>query len=283
MESKEDQMQTVEINLNGKRALVTGGNTGIGAAIVSRLAAAGARVIVNYVVHPELASALVESLNQKYGQGTAIAIEADISEEEDVTRMFAKAGELLGGLDILVNNAGTESMYGAMELPMSEWDRVMGVNLRGSFMCARTFARMVVAQGTSGVVINNSSMHDIVPRGGAAHYNASKAGLTMLNKVLALEWGENNIRVVGISAGVIDSHREGYHTDDTWKTYFTQWVPLGRVGEVDEVANAAVFLASDLASYITGTTIYIDGAWSNRLLQYDPRKWEPFSHPPEKK
>jgi glucose 1-dehydrogenase/3-dehydrosphinganine reductase len=276
-------MQTVEINLNGKRALVTGGNTGIGAAIVRRLAAAGARVVVDYVVHPEAAHALVESVNQQYGEGKAVAIAADISKEEDVSRLFKQAGEVLGGLDILVNNAGTESMYGAMEMPMSEWDRVIGVNLRGAFMCARTFAVMASAHGQGGVVINNSSMHDIVPRAGAAHYNASKAGLTMLTKVLALEWGEIGIRVVAVSAGVIDSRREGYHTDDSWKNYFTDWVPLRRVGEVDEVANTVVFLASDLASYITGTTIYIDGAWSSRLLQYDPRNWEPFSHPPEKK
>ncbi len=276
-------METVDINLKGKRALVTGGNTGIGAAIAKRLAAAGARVIINYIDHPELADALVENLNKQYGEKTAFAIKTDISNEDEVTRMFAKAGELFGGLDILVNNAGYESMYGALEMPMSEWDRVLGVNLRGSFMCARAFGRQAVAQGIKGVVINNSSMHDIVPRMGAAHYNASKAGLTMLTKVLALEWGEIGIRVVAVSAGVIDSRREGYHTDEGWKNYFTEWVPLKRVGEMDEVANTVIFLASDLASYITGTTIYIDGAWSSRLLQYDPRKWEPFSHPPAKK
>jgi glucose 1-dehydrogenase len=275
-------MKTVEINLKGRRALVTGGNTGIGLAIVQRLAAAGARVVVNYIVHPEAANALIESLNKQYGEGTAVAIEADISMEEEVTRLFKQAGEALGGLDILVNNAGTESMYGAMEMPMSEWDRVHGVNLRGAFMCARTFARMASAQGTGGVVINNSSMHDIVPRMGAAHYNSSKAGLTMLTKELALEWGEIGIRVVGVSPGAIDSHREGYHTDDSWKNYFTDWVPLRRVGEVDEVANTVVFLASDLASYITGATIYIDGAYSINLVRYDPRKWEMFSHGTEK-
>jgi glucose 1-dehydrogenase len=275
-------MKTVEINLKGRRALVTGGNTGIGLAIVQRLAAAGARVVVNYIVHPEAANALIESLNKQYGEGTAVAIEADISKEEEVSRLFQQAGEALGGLDILVNNAGTESMYGAMEMPMSEWDRVHGVNLRGAFMCARTFARMANAQGTGGVVINNSSMHDIVPRMGAAHYNSSKAGLTMLTKELALEWGEIGIRVVGVSPGAIDSHREGYHTDDSWKNYFTDWVPLRRVGEVDEVANTVVFLASDLASYITGATIYIDGAYSINLVRYDPRKWEMFSHGTEK-
>ncbi len=275
-------MQTVEINLKGKRALVTGGNTGIGKAIVTRLAATGARVVVNYIVHPEAASALVESLNKQYGEGTVVAIEADISKEEDVIRLFKQAGEALGGLDILVNNAGTESMYGAIEMPMSEWDRVHGVNLRGPFMCARTFAAMAIAQGTGGVVINNSSMHDVVPRGGAAHYNSSKAGLTMLTKELALEWGENGIRVVGVSPGAIDSHREGYHVGDSWKNYFTDWVPLKRVGEVDEVANTVVFLASDLASYITGYTIYIDGGYGINLMRYDPRKWEMFSQEEKK-
>jgi glucose 1-dehydrogenase len=276
-------MSTVEINLNGKCALVTGGNTGIGAAIVSRLAAAGAHVVIDYIVHPEAANALADSLNQQYGEGTAFTIQADISKEEEVTRLFQQAGELLGGLDILVNNAGIESMYGAMEMPMSEWDRIMGVNLRGAFMCARTFAKMAVARGKSGVVINNSSMHDIVPRMGAAHYNSSKAGLTMLTKVLALEWGEIGIRVVAVSPGAIDSHREGYHVDDSWKNYFTDWVPLRRVGEVDEVANMVAFLASDMASYITGTTIYIDGAYSVNLLRYDPRKWEMFSTKLDKK
>jgi NAD(P)-dependent dehydrogenase (short-subunit alcohol dehydrogenase family) len=105
----------------------------------------------------------------------------------------------------------------------------------------------------------------------------------MLTKVLALEWGEIGIRVVGVSPGAIDSHREGYHVDESWKNYFTDWVPLKRVGEVDEVANTVVFLASDLASYITGTTIYIDGAYSSNLVRYDPRKWEMFSTPQEKK
>ncbi len=276
-------MQTVEINLNGKRALVTGGNTGIGAGIVARLAAAGARVVVNYIVYPEAAKALADSLNEKYGERTAFAVEADISKEESVISLFKRAGELLGGLDILVNNAGTESMYDAMEMPMSEWDRVHGVNLRGAFMCARTFAAMVKAQGTGGVVINNSSMHDVVPRGGAAHYNSSKAGLTMLTKELALEWGELGIRVVGVSPGAIDSHREGYHVGDSWKNYFTDWVPLKRVGEVDEVANTVVFLASDLASYISGYTIYIDGGYGINLVRYDPRKWEMFSAKPETK
>lgn len=275
-------MQTVEINLNGKRALVTGGNTGIGKAIVTRLAAAGARVVVNYIVHPEAASALVESLNGQYGKGKALAIEADISKEEDVIRLFKQAGEALGGLDILVNNAGTESMFAAVDMPMSEWDRVQGVNLRGPFMCARTFAAMAIAQGTGGVVINNSSMHDVVPRAGAAHYNSSKAGLTMLTKELALEWGENGIRVVGVSPGAIDSHREGYHVGDSWKNYFTDWVPLKRVGEVDEVANTVVFLASDLASYITGYTIYIDGGYGINIMRYDPRKWEMFSQAEKK-
>jgi NAD(P)-dependent dehydrogenase (short-subunit alcohol dehydrogenase family) len=126
------------INLTGKRP----GDRRQTLSIVSRLADAGARVVVNYILYPEAASALVDSLNKKYGEGTAYAIQADISKEEEVTRMFKQAGERLGGLDILVNNAGTESMYDAMEMPMSEWDRVHGVNLRGAFMCARTFAAM---------------------------------------------------------------------------------------------------------------------------------------------
>jgi len=271
-------MDNLQINLTGKRALVTGGNTGIGAGIVESLASAGARVVINYIRKPELAQAMVDEINQARGEGTALAVEADISREDEVAKLFSGAKEAFGGLDILVNNAGVENMYPALDMPMSEWDRILGVNLRGTFMCSKAAAIMMKEQGTGGVIINNSSIHDVVPRLGATHYCVSKAGVTMLTKVLALEWGEYGIRVVGVSPGAIDSHRDWDPIPRAarrlvTKISFKKWVPLQRVGEVEEVANAVAFLASDYASYITGTTLYIDGAYSINVVRYDPRRF----------
>ena len=259
-------------DLTGKRALVTGGNRNIGAGIVRRLAAAGARLVIDYVEQPELAYALKNELNRKYGEETAFAVEADISDEASVGCLFEQTRQTLGGLDILVNNAGIESVYSALDLPMREWDRIMNVNLRGAFMCARAAAKMMKEQKTGGVIVNIASIHDSVARLGATHYCVSKAGLSMLTKVLALEWANYGIRVVGISPGAIDtSHTRGFLMSLV-KRIFKRWIPLQRFGSVEDVANAVTFVASDAASYMTGTTVYVDGAYSINVIRYDQRK-----------
>lgn len=268
----------LEINLTGKRALVTGGNTGIGAAIVQSLAAAGARVAINYMIQPEETAALVQALEQKYEAGCAIGIPADIRSEEKAEGMVSAATGALGGLDILVNNAGVESTFAAIDLPVEEWDRILDTNLRAAFLCARAAARQMIRQGTGGVIINNQSIHDTIARKGAVHYAVSKAGLQMLTKMLALEWAENGIRVVGVSPGAIDARRgtpAGPLPPNPEEFFrgFEEWIPLGRFGKVTEVADAVAFLASDLAAYISGTTLTIDGAYSINLVRYDQRKW----------
>lgn len=269
---------SLPIDLSGKCALVTGGNTGIGAEISRTLAAAGARVAIDYVILPERAQRLVEDLNQKYAPGTAIAIEGSIAEEDSARQIVDTVVKSFGRLDVLVNNAALESVFPALDLPLAEWDRILNVNLRGTFIMSCTAARQMVAQGNGGVIINIQSIHDLIARKGAVHYCVSKAGVAMLTKMLALEWAEYGIRVVGVSPGAIAADRgtpAGPPPPDMaeFLNQFNEWIPLGRFGKPQEVANAVAFLASDLASYCTGTTLYVDGAYSINLVRYDQRQW----------
>ncbi|GAP05605.1 MAG TPA: 3-oxoacyl-ACP reductase [Anaerolinea thermolimosa] len=269
---------SLPIDLSGKCVLVTGGNTGIGAEISRTLAAAGARVAIDYVILPERAQRLVEDLNQKYAPGTAIAIEGSIAEEDSARQIVDTVVKSFGRLDVLVNNAALESVFPALDLPLAEWDRILNVNLRGTFIMSRTAARQMVAQGNGGVIINIQSIHDLIARKGAVHYCVSKAGVAMLTKMLALEWAEYGIRVVGVSPGAIAADRgtpAGPPPPDMaeFLNQFNEWIPLGRFGKPQEVANAVAFLASDLASYCTGTTLYVDGAYSINLVRYDQRQW----------
>ncbi|MBZ0304254.1 MAG: SDR family NAD(P)-dependent oxidoreductase, partial [Anaerolineae bacterium] len=191
--------------LAGKRALVTGGSRGIGAAICRHLAAEGASVAINYVASASRAQTLADELNHAAGIEAAFAVQADIQHEAAVDAMVRQVVEQFGGIDILINNAGYESTVSAIDLSVDEWDRVLNINLRGAFLCARTAARFMIAQRTGGVIINNSSIHDSIPRLGLAHYCASKGGLEMLMKTLALEWAEFNIRVLNVSPGAIET------------------------------------------------------------------------------
>lgn len=266
------------INLQGKRALVTGGNTGIGAEIARALAAAGARVAIDYVILPERARALAADLNDQYGEESAVLVEGSIAAEDSAEKLVAESTEKLGGLDILVNNAALESVAPALDMPMEEFDRILNVNLRGTFMVSRSAARRMIAQGSGGVIVNIQSIHDTIARKGAVHYCVSKAGIAMLTKMLALEWAENGIRVVGVSPGAIAANRGTSAGPlppnvDELLAQFNDWIPEGRFGRPEEVAQTVAFLASDLASYITGTTVYVDGAYSINLVRYDQRKW----------
>lgn len=269
----------ISIDLSGKCALVTGGNTGIGAAVTRALAEAGARVAINYVILPEETNALVAELNESHAPGTAVAYRADIRSEEAVVEMVQRMRSDLGSVDILVNNAGVESVMAALDLPVAEWTRILETNLTGTFICSRTAAKAMIAQGRGGVIINIQSIHDRIARKGAAHYTASKAGIEMLTKTLALEWAENGIRVVGIAPGAIAARRgtpagpPAPDMDAFRRQFVDEWIPLGRFGKVEEIGQAAAFLASDLAAYISGTTLTIDGAYSINLVRYDQRKW----------
>jgi len=257
------------IDLSNRNVLVTGGGKGIGAGICRSMAQCGANVLVNHPDDPGQADALVASLRKEYGV-SAFSFQADIADPAGVGAMFEYMDRTVGAIDILVNNAGTESVDHAVELDLAEWDRVFNINLRGSFICAQHAARRMIGK-KKGVIINISSIHDRVARKGLIHYCCSKAGLNMMTKCLALELGEYNIRVLAVAPGAIETDMNRQEINDFGREKFNHWIPLGKVGQVEEVAWACAFLASDKASYMTGTEIYIDGAYKESTVPYDSR------------
>ncbi len=259
----------ITINLKGKRVLVTGGSKGIGAEIGRKMAACGADVFINYNSNEQSAKELAAELSRSFGVKTGIA-GADVSKIEQVEEMFQKMDGEIGGIDVLVNNAGTESIQHVLDMAEDEWDRVLNVNLKGPFLCAKEAGKRMETNG-GGVIINISSIHDVVPRKGLAHYCAAKAGLKMLSKCLSLELAESNVRVVSIAPGAISTEMNRDEIAKFGKEKFEQWIPQGRIGNVSDVAHTVAFMASELGDYINGSDIYIDGAYMNNTIQYDPR------------
>ncbi|MGL6245382.1 glucose 1-dehydrogenase [Pseudomonas sp.] len=255
------------ISLDQQVALITGASSGIGAGAAKALAAAGAAVVINYNSQPEPAEALARQISAEGGR--AIAIGADISQEADVERLFAQTLEAFGSLDILVANSGMQKDANAVDMTLADWNQVIGVNLTGQFLCARAALRIFNRQGiregvsrAAGKIIHMSSVHQRIPWAGHVNYAASKGGVDMLMQTLAQEVSHQRIRINGIAPGAIRTaiNRDatsGDHLQDLLKL-----IPYGRVGEVEDVANAVVFLASDASDYIVGTTLFIDGGMS---------------------
>ncbi len=248
----------MEIRLDGKRALVTGANSGIGRAIALALAASGARVAVNYVVGPEQAKAVVDEIAAAGGK--AIPAQADISDAAEVAAMFAQVDAAWGGLDVLVSNAGIDGGSAlAWEADPAKWRRVLDINLAGAFLCAREALRRMVAQ-KSGVILGISSVHEVIPWTGFSAYAASKAGVSMMLKTIAQEAAPYGVRALALGPGAIRTPI----TPNVWgdpKMYadLLEKIPLARMGTPEEIAAMAVFLVSDAASYVTGTTVFVDG------------------------
>ncbi len=259
----------IRIDLKGKSVLVTGGSKGIGAEICRIMAACGADVFINYNSNEQNAAALAEELSNSFGVKAGIA-GADVSKSEQVREMFLRMDREIGGIDILVNNAGTESIHHVLDMAEDEWDRVLDVNLKGPFLCSKEAGKRMETNG-GGVIVNISSIHDVVPRKGLAHYCSAKAGLKMLSKCLSLELAESNIRVVSIAPGAITTEMNRDEIAKFGKEKFEQWIPQGRIGNVSDVAHTVAFMASELGDYINGSDIYIDGAYMNNTIQYDPR------------
>jgi len=257
------------IDLRGKRALVTGGSRGIGAEICRKLAANGADVLINYCKNKEKAELLVSEIKEKYGVN-AWAVYANVANSREVAAMFSFVDEKEEVIDILVNNAGLETINHVLDMTEEEWDRVLNVNLKGPWLCAQQAGLRMVKMG-SGVIINISSIHDVVPRKGLVHYCSSKAGLKMLSKCLSLELVDKGVRVVSVSPGAIFTEMNREEIKKFGVEKFQKWIPSGNIGEVSDVANAVAFLASDMASYIHGADLYIDGGYMNNTIQYDPR------------
>jgi len=252
----------MDIRLDGKRAVVTGGNSGIGEAIVLALAEAGARVAINYVTDPETAVMLVQRIQGQ--QGRAMAVKADVSDPVAVAAMFKSIEAEWGGIDVLVNNAGIDGgrAFG-WEADSEVWRKVIEVNLMGTFFCAREALQRMVPQH-SGVVINVSSVHEEIAWSGYSAYTASKAAVSMLTKTLAQEAAPHGVRVLAIAPGAIRTpiNRSVWNDPGNLQDLLEK-IPLNRIGEPEEVARMVVVLASDIASYVTGRTVFVDGGMTD--------------------
>jgi glucose 1-dehydrogenase len=252
-------------SLEGQVALITGGNSGIGKAISLAMAEAGARVVVNYRNRESDARQMVAEI-EKNG-GSARHIQADVSREDQVRRMFDAAIEAFGTLDILVNNAGIQKDARFIEMALEDWQAVLAVNLTGGFLCAREAAKVFCRRGVAadrsraaGKIIFISSVHDAIPWAGHANYAASKGGIKMLMKSLAQELAPHKIRVNSICPGAVKTNinRDAWESPEG-EEQMRQLIPYDRVGETEDIAPVAVWLASDAADYITGADIYVDG------------------------
>jgi glucose 1-dehydrogenase len=250
--------------LSGQAALVTGGSSGIGAASAIALAAAGAKVGVNYHGGKQPAEEIVAHI--KAAGGHAITLEADVANESQVRAMFAKLVGAFGRLDILVANAGLQRDAPFAEMTLEQWRTVIEVNLTGQFLCAREAVKQFLAQGPTpisqalGKIICMSSVHEVIPWAGHVNYAASKGGVMLMMKSLAQEVAEKKIRVNGIAPGAIktDINKSAW-SDPVAAKALLKLIPYGRIGEPADIAKSVVWLASDESDYVTGTTLFVDG------------------------
>jgi len=251
--------------LLGQKALVTGANSGIGRAVAIALAEAGADVAVNYVVRPEEAAEVVEEI-RKLGRD-AVALQADVSAEDQVVAMFGAMIERFGRADILVANAGVQRDARFADMTLAEWNAVIAINLTGQFLCCREAVRAMTRQGVvagvskaAGKIVCMSSVHQRIPWAGHVNYAASKGGLMMMMQSIAQEVAPLKIRVNAIAPGAIRTpiNTAAWSTPEAYNALMTL-VPYQRIGEPEDIGHAAVWLASDESDYVTGTTLFVDG------------------------
>lgn len=252
----------MEIDLEGKRALVTGGNRGIGKAICLAFGAAGAPVAVDYVTGAAAAHEIADRI--RHEGGDALAIEADVADLGQVNEMFQRIDGEWGGLDILVNNAGIQgSRASSWEIEPQDWRRIVDVNLMGTFLCCRQALERIIPRNT-GVILNITSVHERIPWSGFSAYAASKAAISMLTKTLSQEAAPHGVRVLALAPGAIKTpiNKQVWQDQERSQELLTK-IPLNRIGETGDVARVALFLASEAAGYITGTTLFVDGGMTD--------------------
>lgn len=245
------------MDLTGKVAIVTGGNSGIGAAIVLGLAKAGAKVVIDYVAHPEATEALEQQIAALGDQ--SVGVDADISTVEGVQALVDAAVKNFGKLDIMVNNAGMETRTSVLETTEKQYDTVLAVNLKSAFFGTQLAAKQMIAQGTGGVVINTSSVHEDWPMPGNAPYCLTKGGMRMLARTAGVELASKGVRVVNVAPGAVATPINTVEMDPATLKTLDDYIPLGRMAKPEEISSVVVFAASDAASYLTATTIFADG------------------------
>jgi glucose 1-dehydrogenase len=244
--------------LEGKTMIVTGGNSGIGGAIARAAAAEGANVVVDYVVHPEATADELTQIRSRGGR--AVGIDADVSKLDELKKMVDFAVMTFGTLDVIVNNAGVETRTSVLDTTEEQFQRVMDINLKSAFFGTQLAAQQFIKQGTPGVVINVSSVHEDWPMPGNTAYCVSKGGARMLTRTAGVELGPHAIRVVNVAPGAVATPiNTSTMNDPAELKKLDAAIPLGRMAQPAEIADTVVFLASEKAGYLTATTVFVDG------------------------
>jgi glucose 1-dehydrogenase len=245
-------------SLSGKVAIVTGGNSGIGKAVVLALAEAGANIVIDYVANEQATEDLEKQVAALGDQ--SIGVEADVSKVADLERLVKAAVDAFGRLDIMVNNAGIETRTSILDTTEAQYERVMEINLKSAFFGTQLAAKQMIAQGGGGRIINITSVHEDWPMPGNIPYCVSKGGMRMLTRTAGVTLGPHGITVVGVGPGAVATPINRSTMDDPSKmATLDAAIPLGRMAEPEEIGSVVAFLASDGASYLTATTIFADG------------------------
>jgi glucose 1-dehydrogenase len=246
------------MSLKNKVAIVTGGNSGIGQAIVLELARQGASIVIDYLVHPEATETLEQQITRLGGR--SIGVEADVSKLADLEKLVEAAVSRLGRVDIMVNNAGIETRTSVLDTTEAQYDKVMEINLKSAFFGTQIAARQMIKQGGGGRIINITSVHEDWPMPGNTAYCLAKGGMRMLTRTAGLELAKHNILVVGVGPGAVATPINlGTMNDAAKLAQLDAAIPLGRMARPEEIAGVVGFLAGDGASYLTATTIFADG------------------------
>ena len=246
------------MNLKGKSAIVTGGNSGIGLAIVLELARQGANIVIDYVVHPEATEALEKQVIALGDR--AIGVRADVSKVEDLQKLIGAAVKAFGRLDIMVNNAGVETRTSVLDTTEAQYEKLMAINLKSAFFGTQVAAQQMIKQGGGGRIINITSVHEDWPMPGNTAYCLSKGGMRMLTRTAGVELAPHNILVVGVGPGAVETPiNRSTMNDPALMKKLNSAILLGRMARPEEIASVVAFLASDAASYMTATTIFTDG------------------------
>ena len=253
------------MSLTGKVAIVTGGNSGIGRAIALELAKQGAKIVINYIVHPEAAAELEAQIAAAGGQ--AVGVRADVSKVVELQALVDSSVKAFGRLDILVNNAGVETRTSLLDTTEEQYDRVLDINLKSAFFATQIAAKQMITQGGGGRIINITSVHDDWPMPGNTAYCLSKGGMRMLTRTAGLELAPHNILIVGVGPGAVATPiNTSTMQDPALLKKLNDAIPLGRIARPEEIASVVAFLADAGASYMTATTVFADGG----LMQSSP-------------